>query len=64
MATEWWSAPSAAVLARLASLVVHAQEALEKGHPLDVEAIRGLVYDEAVQGWLNSMPPELRPVKR
>lgn len=50
---------------KLGCLVVHCEEALSKeGHPLDFDAIRGIVEDEEVQGWLKHIDRVYLPVKR
>lgn len=50
---------------KVASVVVHVEESLSKdGHPLDQEALRGLVADPDVQTWLKQFPAVLLPLKR
>lgn len=44
---------SAALAAKIGSIVVHAEEAVsDDGHPFDVEAIKVLVSQPDVQEWL------------
>lgn len=53
------------VAIKLAALAVHVQEALgPTGHPLDIEAAKGLAADPDVTEWLGSLNPALLPVKR
>ena len=48
--------PSAALLAKLGSVVVHAEEAVSaEGHAFDVEAIKALVNDREVKAWIKGM---------
>jgi hypothetical protein len=57
--------PEITTLVKLASLVVHVQEALSpKGHGLDTAAIRALADDPSVAAWLVTIPSVLLPVKR
>lgn len=50
---------------KLASLVVHVQEAgAPGGHELDWEAARGLADDPAVTEWIAGFDRALLPVKR
>lgn len=58
--------PSVALIAKLGSVVVHAQEAFSpNAHPLDVEAIRGLAADPEITEWLSALQKQgLVPVKR
>lgn len=50
---------------KLASLVVHCDEALsDGGHQLDMEAIRGLAHDPEVLEFVNSMDPIFLPLRR
>lgn len=56
--------PDAQLLMKLGSIVVHADEATSPGSSsLDVDAIRSLVADPAVQAWVKDMGA-LLPVKR
>ena len=56
--------PSVALLSKLGSIAVHVQEAMsKKGHPLDVEALRGLVHDSEVVAWIKAMGVYM-PVRR
>lgn len=59
-------APSAELLVKLGSLIVHADEAMTPGgHSFDVEAFRGLLQDPEVVAWLEAMQAlALLPVKR
>lgn len=53
------------VAVKLASLVDHVLEGSgEQGHELDVAAMASLADDAEVQGWLRTVPPELRVQKR
>jgi hypothetical protein len=58
--------PTAALLCKLGSIVVHVEEGLSsKGHEFDIIALRQLINDPAVQGWLYDMGKlALLPVKR
>jgi len=48
--------PSATLLCKLGSIVVHVDEMLSPGgHGFDIEAIRGLLKDVEVAEWLKSM---------
>ncbi len=48
--------PSIALLMKLGSLVVHAEEFFSpKGHPYDKAAIDGLLQDQEVKDWLEEM---------
>ena len=50
---------------KVASIIVHADELTGiEGHSFDKEAIRSLLSDEEVQGFLASFPNGLLPVKR
>lgn len=50
---------------KLASLVVHAQEALSSdGHEFDGVAIVPIVQDPEVQEWLDNFDPALLPLRR
>lgn len=60
-------APSPALLSKLGSIAVHADEGSDplSGHSLDVYAIRGLLKDPEVQEWLGGMRAlALLPLKR
>jgi hypothetical protein len=58
--------PTATLLVKLGSLMVHAEELLEPGaHELDAEAIRGLLADPEVRAWRQLMESAaLLPLKR
>ena len=58
--------PSPALLCKLGSVVVHAQEALSaKGHPFDWEALKSNIEDKEVIAWLQKMDQlALLPRKR
>jgi hypothetical protein len=58
--------PSVALLCKLGSIAVHADEATSKqGHPFDLTAIRGLLDDDEVQEWLKQMDKlSMLPKKR
>lgn len=50
---------------KLASMVIHVQEALgTRGHMFDVEALRGLAEDREVKDWIAGFDKALLPVKR
>ncbi len=50
--------------AKVGSILVHVEEGLDKdGHPFDWEAVRALLKDPDVQGWLAFLGP-LVPRKR
>ena len=50
---------------KLASIVVHCQEATsKKGHTLDIEAVKGLVNDTEVKKWMKTIPTVYLPLKR
>ena len=56
--------PSVALLCKLGSAVVHAEELLSpKGHVLDKEALGSLLTDPEVKDWVKAMGVYL-PVKR
>lgn len=56
--------PSAALLCKLGSIVVHADEALSStGHRFDIDAMRPLLADKEIQSWIKSMGVYL-PLKR
>jgi len=59
-------APSATLLCKLGSIIVHADEgAGENGHEFDWSAMRALLADREVQEWLTGMEAKgLLPVKR
>jgi hypothetical protein len=49
-------APSPALLAKLGSIVVHADEmAGPSGHAFDLMALQSVISDPEVQEWLNGM---------
>jgi len=53
------------MLVKLASLVVHCQEARSpKGHHFDFAAIDALVDDPEMKAWLAKIDPAFLPVKR
>ena len=60
--------PSPALLAKLGSLIVHADEYLDaagKGHPFDKNAFDALMSDPEVSAWLKSMGKlAMIPLKR
>lgn len=48
--------PSTALLCKLASVAVHADEYISSdGHPLDLEALRSALGDPEVKEWLAAM---------
>lgn len=58
--------PSVALLAKLGSIAVHAEEMIAPGgHPFDAEAIGALLRDREVINWLTAMRSKgLLPEKR
>jgi hypothetical protein len=58
--------PSVALLCKLGSIVVHADEATSKdGHPFDMAAVKGLLDDPEVREWLKQMDElSMLPKKR
>lgn len=58
--------PSVAVLVKLGSALVHVDELLSpEGHDLDASALRALLADPEVVGWVEAMNGmALLPVKR
>ena len=58
--------PSAGLLCKLGSLIVHADEGSGKNaHPADIDAFLGLLRDPEVAEWLQAMRVlALLPVKR
>lgn len=58
--------PAPALLAKLGSIIVHAEEAASPGgHPFDAEAIKALMDDAEVREWLQGMAKlAMLPVKR
>jgi len=58
--------PDVSVLAKLASLVVHLQEAEgEGGHWFDIAAVKTLINDGGIREWVEAMQKlALAPVKR
>lgn len=53
------------VAVKLASLVDHVLEGSgDKGHELDIAAMAAIADDAEVQGWLRTVPPELRVQRR
>lgn len=59
-------APPASVVVKLGSIAVHAEELIEpRGHPLDMDALRGLLADREIVAWRADMDKlALLPVKR
>lgn len=59
-------APPIALLVKLGSIVVHADEAVSDGsHQFDIAAIKSLVADREVQAWLAAMDAaSFLPVRR
>lgn len=59
-------APSASLLCKLASVIVHADEAAgEKGHEFDIDALRSALKDQEVSDWIDAMAKlALVPLKR
>lgn len=58
---------SVSLAAKLASIIVHADEwsAPDGGHPFDATAMRTLIADREVVDWVNMMTKSgLAPVKR
>lgn len=56
--------PGIGLLAKLGSIIVHADEMLSPdGHEFDADALKVLLYDEEVQQWITDMGP-LLPRKR
>jgi hypothetical protein len=50
---------------KLASLVVHAEEATSpSGHSVDMEAMRSTIADPEVRSWIERFDPAMLPVKR
>lgn len=58
--------PLPALLAKLGSIIIHAEEAASPGgHPFDAEAVKALMADVEVQDWLRGMANlAMLPVKR
>lgn len=58
--------PSASLLCKLGSIIVHAEEAASpKGHHFDKIALDGLVSDPEVTEWMEAMRKmQMVPVKR
>ena len=60
--------PSAALLCKLGSLIVHAAEYLDaagRGHPFDKDAFDTLMEDPEVREWMNGMDKlSMLPMKR
>ena len=58
--------PSARLLSKLGSIIVHADELVSpRGHAFDREAMRGLLSDSEVVEWLKMMDRlALLPVRR
>jgi hypothetical protein len=56
--------PELTLLMKLGSIVVHIDEALSiGGHTFDIEAIKPILQDPAVQAWIKEMGVYL-PLKR
>lgn len=56
--------PSVALLSKLGSIIVHAEEVLSpKGHAFDKAALQSLFDDTEVKQWIKQMGPFL-PLKR
>lgn len=63
-AKEAWWYEDIALLCKLASVVVHAEEMLSSnGHELDRIALQAAIDDPAVKQWIKDMGP-LAPLKR
>ena len=58
--------PRPSLLAKVGSILTHVEEANGPGgHPFDVAAIKALIADPEVQGWLDGMRANnLLPLKR
>lgn len=58
--------PSPGLLCKLASIIVHADEAASaEGHEFDIDAIRTVMNDPEVAAWIASMTAAgMAPVKR
>lgn len=58
--------PSSQLLCKLGSIIVHAEEALDKdGHEFDITAMKSLLKDSDVKDWLKRMDEmALIPKKR
>lgn len=58
--------PSPALLCKLASIIVHADEYLsEDGHQFDLDALKSSLHDPEVTQWLDAMSAaSLAPRKR
>jgi len=63
---EWALCPPAALLAKIGSIVVHADEMLSMdGHEFDRHALQSLLADPEIQAWLKEMGKlAMIPVKR
>lgn len=49
-------APSASLLCKLGSIIVHAEEAASPGgHPFDINTLRTLLKDPEVMAWFDAM---------
>ena len=61
-----WQQPSLSLLVKLGSVARHAGEYIGPlGHPIDAEAIKGLLADPEVEEWLERLDAiGLLPVKR
>lgn len=58
---------STSLACKLGSIVVHLEECFveDRGHPLDLEALKPLLTDPEVNEWLTAMSEQaLLPVKR
>jgi len=57
--------PSKALLAKLASIIVHQEEFIETGHPVDRDVAKSLRDSREVKEWIMNMQKlGLTPVKR
>jgi hypothetical protein len=62
--------PSATLLCKLGSIVVHTEEMLsDKGHHFDLEALKAVLTDREVEEWMLAMQkmallPEKRTITR
>ena len=57
--------PSVQLLIKLGSIAVHADEAVNSGHPFDAMTINSLLEDTEVKAWMKSMGDKaLLPLKR
>lgn len=58
--------PEMKLLVKLASIAIHADELTSSsGHHFDIEALKSLINDSEVKGWLEEMDKlALTPIKR